>query len=233
MSITHFTWLALIICVAGCTKKEELSECLGSCTVISGRLLTSGSAPIANVPVAFIWTGRPSGGSVYKSNKKAEVRTDADGRYRVSGFLTDDELANGYIKAVFAADPSQYYVIGELDQAFINPKRDTIYTASDYLIPRKAYLKLVVSNPSQIPNHGAFLSDFNNCYGGNTVYSTKIGGGGPVVFWDTLPLQNPMEVSGDQPILIRHHRYISGLLTHTTDSIFIPAGTTRTYTATY
>ena len=232
MKHTCFAWLAALAVVAGCAKKDELLDCPGSCTVVTGRLLTSGSIPLAKTPVSLEWHGRFSGlnGEV---RKKAVGTTDANGHYRLSAFLADDELPGGYLSVNFQANKSTYYFIGEPHIAFFDYKRDTLLLAPDYLIPRKAFIKLAITNPNQVPKLGAYMSDFNSCYGENTVFSQNIRGGGAVIDWFSLPSQNPLDMPGDQSILVRHYKNTTNGLPSSTDIIFIPAGTTRTYTVTY
>lgn len=216
--------------LSGCTKKEEIPPaCLGSCTVVAGRLLTSGSAALANTPVVLEWHGRFNGWN-NQVRKKAVGTTDANGYYRISASLTDDELSDGYLSVVFQANPSQYYLIGEPNVAFFDYKRDTLLTAHDYLIPRKAFIKFEVTNPSQIPGPYSYYVNLNSCHGGNTVFSSEVRGGGAVINCFGLSTA-PLETAGDQPVLVRQAK--NGSYVAPNDTIFIPAGTTQTYRLTY
>lgn len=220
----------LLVGAASCATKEELPVCMGSCTVLSGRLLTSGSVPLRNVTATFQWKGQPNGFR-RETHKKAVVATDANGRYRLSGFLTDAELADGYIQVVFSPDPGKYYLIGEPDFAFHRFKRDTLLSVPDYLIPRKAFVKFVVTNPSQIPGPYSYYADLSTCYGGNTVFSQNILGGGLTANCFGISTSPAYDMAADQPILVRQRK--SGGYTVPNDTIIIPAGTTKTYTLTY
>ena len=231
MKLAYSISLVLLLCASACAKKEELPECLGSCTVVSGRLLTSGAIPLANIAVGFEWKGRPGGAGRYQIHKKAQVTTDANGRYRVSGFLSDEELADGYIHVTFSPDKSKYYTIGEDNFAFFDYKRDTLLTAPDYLIPRKAFIRLVLTNPSQLPNSFSYYIDLSSCYGGNTVFGPNTLGGGAVINGSSLNPSSTFEVAGDQPVLLRQRK--SAGTAPPADTLIIPAGTTRTYTVTY
>ncbi|MCI1188960.1 carboxypeptidase-like regulatory domain-containing protein [Hymenobacter sp. DH14] len=229
MKAPYSIWFALAVCVAGCTEKEELPECPGSCTVVTGRLLTSGSAPLSNAVVTLQWAGGPAYSP--KVRKKAIATTDANGRYRVSGFLSDDELADGFIEVVFSPDKSKYYLIGEPELAFYQPKRDTVYSAPDFLIPRKGSINFVVTNPSQIPTSYSYYVDFSSCYGGNTVFSRNIMGGGASINLSGLPTPYIIDAPADQRILVRQRK--NGSYIAFGDTIFVPSGTTQTYTLTY
>ena len=212
-----------------CTKKEEIPECLGSCTIVTGRLLTSGSAALANTPIALEWHGKFSG-LHSRVRKKAIGSTDANGYYRLSAFLADDELADGYLFVVFQADKSKYYLIGEPNVAFFDYRRDTLLTAPDYLIPRKAFIKLVITNPGAVPGPYSYYADISSCYGGNTVFSQNVQGGGPVINCSGLPA-TPIEIAGDQPIIRRQRKNGAYVATH--DTLFVPAGTTQTHALTF
>lgn len=185
MKTQFLTLAALLVCLSSCSKKEELPECLGSCTIVTGRLLTSGSAALPNAPVTLQWI-RPIG-LFSEMRKKAIGITGANGRFSVKCFLANDELSSGYLEISYQVDKSKYYTIGEPESAFFNFKRDTILIAPDFLIPRKAFVKLIITNASQIPGSYSFTSDFNSCYGGNTVFSQKIQGGGASINWSGLP----------------------------------------------
>ncbi|MCA8829388.1 hypothetical protein [Hymenobacter pini] len=222
---------ALAILATGCTKKEELETCMGSCTTVVGRLITAnGQQPLANTPVEVRWHY----GQAYqpKSTLKAQATTDANGNYRLSFFIKDEELTDGYFSVRYTPNKSQYYTIGEDSQVLNNARRDTTFTLPAYLIPRKAYVRLVITNPADVARY-AFMSDFNTTYGLSTTFSRKIQGGGPVVFWDGLPIENPLPIAGDQPILVKGYKKKNSLTEYTTDSLFIPAGSTYTYSVTF
>lgn len=230
MKTKHLTYLLAIICgLTSCIKKEDLPECLGSCTVVTGRLLTSGSEPLSNATVTLQWTGG-TGSFGSSSRKKAVSHTDTNGRYRVSGFLTDAELVDGFLEVVFSPDKSKYYLIGEPSVAFFRPKRDTIYTAPDFLLPRKAFVTFIVTNPNQIPTNFSYYVDLNSCYGTNLVFSSNIlGGGVSLSCYGLVPPYNTVEVAGNQPILLKQRK--SRVAPN--DTLLIAAGTTRTYLLTY
>lgn len=219
--------VVLAVCLDSCSK--ELPECLGSCTVVTGRLLTSNSAPLPNAVVTLQWAGGPAYSP--KARKKAVATTDANGRYRVSGFLSDDELTNGFIEVVFSPDKSKYYLIGEPRLAFYRPKRDTIYSATDFLLPRKGFIKFVVTNPSQIPTAYSYHVDLSSCYGGNTIFSRNIMGGGASINLSGLSTPYIIDAPADQRILVKQRK--NGSYISFGDTLVVPSGTTQTYTLTY
>lgn len=230
MSMSGLTMLTL-----SCTHKDELSECMGACTTITGRLVTAnGKEAISGADVAIKWVY----GSAYqpKARVKATGTTDANGNYKITFPINDNELMDGFFEVFYSVDKSRYYTIGEDGVALYKLKRDTTVKIASYVIPRKAYVRLAITNQNQLlaakPN-GEYLSDFNTCYGFNNVFSKNIQGGGPVIFWDDLPSENPVPIAGDQPVMVIGFKTKDGVTTYSTDSLFVAAGTTKTYTVTY
>lgn len=228
----------LTILATSCTKQEELLEkCSGSCTTITGRLITAnGKEPIVGANVTLKWMYGTLNSP--KAMVKARVKTDANGKYTISFFIKDSELTDGFFEVFFPVDRNRYYVLSVPHDddgiAFYTLKRDTVVQANDYLIPRKAYVRLAITNPSQIAaNAGQFSSDFNSCYGFNTVFSREIQGGGAAITWPGWADEPPLSIPGDQPIIVRHYKVKNGVRTFSNDSIFVAAGTTQNYTVTY
>lgn len=231
MKLAHLLLVASTLLAAGCTEKEELDVCLGSCTTVAGRLVTAnGKQGLPNTVVEAEW--RYGSASFPKSKTKARTVSDADGNYRLTFFIKDEELTEGFFSVEYQADSRKYYAIGQPSQAIYKVRRDTTYILPTYLIPRKAFVRLAITNPAAIPRY-AYMSDFNTCYGLNTNFSRQIQGGGPVVFWDGLPTENPLPVAGDQPILVKGYKKKNGTTEYSTDSLFIPAGTTYSYSVTF
>ncbi len=212
--------------LTSCEKKEKQGPCLGSCTTIEGLLLTSGSAPLPNAPVSVRWNNT----ALSRRQTKAEGVTDANGRFQLSCFLSDEELASGYLSVVYEVDKSRYHTVGEASYAFFDYSRDTTLVTQPYLIPRKAFIKLVITNPGQLTGPNSYTTDFTFSYATTTFLRQGLGGG-TFVNWYALPLQNPLEIAGDEPILVRHFK--AGRIPAPADTLFIPAGTTKTYTVTY
>ncbi|MGI4870636.1 MAG: hypothetical protein ACRYFX_05590 [Janthinobacterium lividum] len=230
--VTYAT--ALILCitlVSSCQKEETLPVCQGSCTIIQGQLVTGQSQMgIGGAGVTVKWL--TSNGLSTKSVTKARTSTDANGSYQISFFIEDAELKDGYFSVFYDVDKDHYYTIGQDQDAFYKLKRDTTIVVRPYQIPRKAYVRLAITNPGQITRFG-YSSSFNACYGHNLVFSRALMGGGPVVSWDGLPVENPLPVAGDQSILVQSNKTKNGITTFSKDSLFIPAGTTQNYTVTY
>ncbi len=218
--------IALATGLAACSKKEELPECLGSCTVVTGRLLTSGSAPLPNATVTLWWVGGTPNTPI--GRKKAVATTDADGWYRVSSLLTDAEIASGFIEVIFSPDKSKYFPIGEPTIAFYHPKRDTIYSARDYLLPRRAAVKFVVPNASQLPTPVTYSISLTSCYGENTTFSqnSMMSGSSTGFSSDTSPYT--IDTFADQPVLLKLQK--NNVPITPGEILIIPAGTTLTYT---
>ena len=208
----------------GCLKKEKIESCPGQCTIVSGRLLTSNQQALANAPVSVNWIlrGGVFGGGEVRTRGRAT--TDASGNFQFSFYVQDDELRDGYFRVNYEVAKNQYYVLDDGD-ALLNIKRDTTYQLLPYLIPRKATVKLTVSNPNQI--QGYFAVDFASAYG--RTLTTKQGGGGPVfiVPQQSTPYTNTAEIAGDQKLYMQITRNINGTSTRTLDSLTVPAGTSR------
>ncbi|WP_223650277.1 hypothetical protein [Hymenobacter psoromatis] len=232
-STCSYLLLLLAALSVGCQKADVLPACQGSCTTITGRLITGQpQVGITGVEVTVKWV--TSNGWNIKAIPKAHTTTDAQGNYRISFYIEDAELANGYFSVYYSVDKNSYYSFLEDQDDFYDLKRDTTYVVKPYVIPRKAFVHLVIINQNQLlVEKGYFTSDFNTCYGHNIVFSQAIQGGGASISWDGLPYENPLAVAGDQSILLTSYKNKDGVITRTADSLFIPAGTTRNISVTY
>lgn len=217
---------ALLLSLSACEKEEPIETCTGSCTVLTGRLLTAnGTAPIANVPLTVRWTT-----DVYTSRQKAEGTTNAQGEYKLSFYIKDDELADGYFTVEYTVDKNRYYDLGA-SFSYLELPRDTV-VVQDYLIPRKAYLKLAITNPGAVPPY-SYWTTFSSPYGTMPAPLASGRGGGPAVSWPLNGLPNPLEVPGDQPMIATHAKLRNGVNTFSYDTLTVPAGTTRDYIVTF
>lgn len=227
--------LGLALLATGCRKDDVEPACQGNCTIISGRLTTGQpQRGLANAIVTAKWTNFIGLKGIVRT--KARTVTDADGRYNIQFYIADDELIDGYFSVFFTVDENRYYTIGEPRCSFFDLKRDTTVLATTFHIPRKAYVRVAISNLSQLQSSGnarQCFSDFNSCYGGNRTFSWSIQGGGPVFSWDSFPMQDPVPVPGDQAVIHRIMKSKDGVATTTRDSMLIPAGATRSITVTY
>lgn len=225
--------LTLALQQSSCQSDEQPQPCNGSCATFKGRLLTSGGQPLGGVGLSVSWSRYHGPVAGFTVRKKAVAVTAPDGTYSLSFAVADDELRDGLFKLSHSADKSRYYIIGDdVLHAPMRMSRDTIITFPDYLIPRKAALRLLITNPAQVPS-GGFMTSFNSCYGRSTVFSSAISGGAGHVFWDSLPTQNPLDMPGGQPILIHHFKRTTNGIPTSTDTLTIAPGKTQTYTVTY
>lgn len=221
-----------MLLAAGCTK-EKLEDCPGQCTLLTGRLLTSGLQPLAAVLVTAKWY---PGGSFAVPRTKARTTTDANGNYQVSLYVQDDELHDGYFQLTYEVNKGRYYALGNTDSPDTGGaglKRDTTYRLLPLLIPRKAFVKLTVPNPNQIQQYFSVAFPSAQLH---TLTATKhsIGGGASV----GIPRQNDpfttlVEIAGDQTVYVRATRSLNYVYTSTVDSLVVPAGTTRELTVRY
>ncbi|MBD1397113.1 carboxypeptidase regulatory-like domain-containing protein [Pontibacter sp. JH31] len=126
--------------ITACTKEEEdyISKyCPGACTVVSGRIIKSGSLqPVAGMQVLASWKNlrhfKAGGGGTIR--KKAIVSTDQQGNYTLRFLLRDEELQDGVLvisplngECPTSDCPSYTLYHDEL-------KRDTTYTY-DFQLP--------------------------------------------------------------------------------------------------
>ena len=102
---------------------------------------------------------------------------------------------------------------------------------SSHWIFKWYFVKFIITNPSQIPTPYSFYVDLNSCYGGNTVFSQNILGGGPSINLSGYSVPYTIDTPADQPILVKQRK--SGAYAPPNDTLFVPAGTTRTYIMTY
>ncbi|MDO7874219.1 hypothetical protein Q5H93_05700 [Hymenobacter sp. ASUV-10] len=240
-SYPALTALFLALCTTACQKKKGLESCSSDCTTVAGRLLTAnGQAPIGGATV-LVRCINPAGlAAGAKARVKAKGRTDASGTYRISFYITDSEqtqYAQFFVE--YIVDDDAYYSIENQNYASLDDaKRDTLMQLPDFTIPRLAHVCLSITNPHQLTaTHGKFGSSFSSCYGVNSASTPTIG----ILFWDYLmsldelpnSIKYPTPIAGDQPILVQHSRTVNGVSTVSTDSLFIPAGTTSNYTVTY
>jgi hypothetical protein len=226
--------LASTMLLAPSCTKEKLEDCPGQCTLITGRLVTSGLQPLAAGTVTASWhTGRGGYGA---PRTKARTTTDANGNYQLSFYVKDDELHDGYFDLTYGVDKDRYYVLSNTDApdtGSASLKRDTTYHLLPYLIPRKAFVKLTVPNPSQIQEY--FSVDFSSAQMRTlTITKQSIGGGAVVgISKQSDPFTTLVEIAGDQKVYIRVTRGPNYLYTSTVDSVLVSAGITRELTVKY
>ena len=225
--------LALIVLLASSCTKEKLEDCPGQCTIITGHLVTSGLQPLAAATVTAKWYS----GSGYASPRtKARTTTDATGNFQVSFYVKDDELHNGYFHLTYGVNKDRYYALGNTDgpnTGSASIKRDTTYRLLPFLIPRKAFVKLTVPNPSQIQEY--FSVSFTSAQMTSLTITNQFNGGGPAVGIPKQgdPFTTLLEIAGDQKVYVRATRSRNYVYTSTIDSLVVPAGTTRALTIKY
>lgn len=226
-----------VLLAASCTK-EKLEDCPVHCTLLTGQLLTSGLQPLAGITVTARWHNGGGFASGYAAPRtKARSSTDAAGNYQVRFYVQDDELQAGYFDLLYEVDKDRYYVLDNTDSPDTGTayylKRDTTYHLSPFLVPRKAFVQLTVPNPNQIQQY--FSVEFRSA-AGHTLRATKqaLGGGAVIgIPQQSGPFTTLVEVAGDQLVYVRATRSQQYVYTSTTDSLVVPAGTTRTLPVRY
>lgn len=209
---------------------QAVPPCTIACTTIRGRLVTAGGREgLPGATVTITWTNYHNFLSV-ESHTKARVITNSTGYYEAPFSVSTGELAGGSFGAIFSADKAKYYLLNTESLPIAKINRDTTIQLLDYLIPRKAALDILPTNPSQAQNNYAF--EIASPHGTQIKYSPA-SNKGTVFYSSSLPQLNPVPVPGDQPLLFKIIKPQNGAVTITSDSLFIPSGTTRTITVTY
>ncbi|ALD20017.1 hypothetical protein [Hymenobacter sp. DG25A] len=153
--------LLATLSLLGCRKTDVEPTCSGSCTIIKGRYVTDdGAKGIAGMPVEVQWKNQPSTYNII-IRRKAATKTDANGYYKLRFFIKDDELQNGYFRLVHTLHSKAYVNDHSIGGAqFDGLTRDTTII-NDWLLPRKAFIKLEVSNPTQAASPYYAYTSFN------------------------------------------------------------------------
>ncbi|RZL08688.1 MAG: hypothetical protein EOO62_14895 [Hymenobacter sp.] len=233
MSVSRyfFTLGSVAVLATGC-QKDTLEDCPGQCTVVNGRLLTSGQQGLAGATVTVYWQNY-YGYIGDQQRTKARAVTDANGTYQLRFYIKDDELLKGNFKLVCAADTQQYYTF-QGEGPSLAPKRDTTYQLRPYLIPRKATVLVTVPNASQIPVSGMFLL-FQSAHGYQLTLRANASKSGTVytVYQQPGAATVAATVAADQPVFINTSRLRNGAPVITLDSLVVAAGTTSSLTVPY
>lgn len=222
---------AALLVVASC--KEKLEDCPGQCTTLAGHLVTSGNQPLAGATVTAAWHNGYGFAGYAPARTKARTTTDAQGNYQLSFYVKDDELRDDYVDVAYGVNMDRYYALATADGPDTGPggpgylRRDTIYHLPSFLIPRKGFIKLTVTNPNQIQEE--FAVSFASAQMRSLTVDKNFGGGGPVVGIpkQPTPFTTLLEVSADQKLYVRTTRRVGTTYTRTLDSLQVPAGTTR------
>ncbi|MCC3158745.1 hypothetical protein LJ737_15985 [Hymenobacter sp. 15J16-1T3B] len=218
----------LLLGAAGCVENDaDLGTCPGNCTVVRGRLVTAGGTEaLAGIPLTAQWVG-----GRYYVRQKAAATTDGNGNFELSFLLRDDELAAGYFQLQYAVKADDYYQLDDSRISLPDLVRDTAVTIGNYLVPRKAFVELAITNRQAIGPNDSYWSNFASLYGSHTVIGPY--GGGPAIGWASELLDAAVPVPGDQPIVVNHVRNRNGIRTTSADTLYIPHGTRRRYTVTF
>lgn len=169
-----FTTLLLFISVTslvGCYKEEDDSRtnCVSDCTVIIGKMLTTGNQPLPNINLEVNYR-RTTGFHYSLLRKKAMTKTDDNGLYSMRFYLKDDELLkdDGSFRSSFmtidldklkpelyilpedmnsyldeSTDPPTVVTVPPVATVHLDLKRDEVCNVNCY-IPRKRYVKVTL-----------------------------------------------------------------------------------------
>lgn len=219
----------LLLGTTACTKVEQdFGACPGNCTVIQGQLVTAGgNEALRNVPLTLEWKR-----NTYYIRQKASGRTDANGNFQLRFLMKDDELSEGYFTVQYNVKTNDYYLLDHSSIVLPDLKRDTTVSLGRYLVPRKAYVELRITNQQDIGGD-SYWSNFSSPYG--TVSTIGPFGGGPAVDWRSADVRTGwiVPVPGDQPIVVNHVKNRNGVRFTSADTIYVPRGTRQQYTVTF
>lgn len=231
MRNTYLLGSSLLLLGAGC-QKTEIAEpaCAGHCTTVTGRFTTDNrTAPIAGLPLRLEWVNR-TGVFHAEVRTKARAVTDAQGNYRLSFYLKDDELRDGYFEITYSADASRFIVDRDSKGAsWLELTRDTAII-SNWLLPRRAFVHPEISNPAQVVgNYWGQYSFANSDYGyqGRFTYGVVFRFGA-----DTMPLAD-IEVAANQPVDLQTDKVRNGVRIITHDTIRLQPGATYVHRVSY
>ncbi len=227
---------ASLFAIFGCDKEDVEPKCKNQCTTIKGRLVTNGgNAPIAKtvVKVDFAYPSMFGSGS-YRI--KAKTKTDKNGYYELSFYATDEELipnSSGYFGIKYEVDGNKYLdtdnqvgsVVGHIPFDF---KRDTTYEMPDFLVPKKAFIRLNCSNYSQInaQNGDKFGIEFSTKLGVQKTNGTFYTDYTTFLNFNS-GMENILTFAGEQNVYVTTTKTKNGITTTETETIIIPEGTTH------
>lgn len=208
--------------LAGCGERQSVEPtCNSTCTVITGKFTTDGRRTgLANVPLELKWVGSTSAFST-DVRRKATTTTDANGNYTLRFYISDNELKKGVYKITYKTTRNDL-IINQYGDGFSviasDIKRDTVIV-SDWLLPRKARVHFVVTNPTQAAEYLAAEYGFDNGpiygigrFGYNSVYTLYSPSGGTASAGDA-------EVAANQPVELKVVKMKNGVQTTQRDTI--------------
>jgi hypothetical protein len=220
--------LISILTISSCVKEEDdliSQNCSSSCTIVSGKFTTQGgSRGLSGIPLTLYWkNGIIEGGGTIR--KKVTAKTDANGDFRISFSMRDDELKQGYFDIDFEINEANYLVFGGKSFSLPALRRDTMIV-TNYLIPYKAYLDLKISNPKDINSTDHFYSQIRFSYGN---YSQGIG---DWIDWSNLIL-SPVTIGADKEVIIESNKLKNGVRTTKYDTLKLAKDEKRIYSVTF
>jgi hypothetical protein len=230
MNWKSYSLLCSLALLGGSCEKNNTVEptCQSHCTTISGRFTTDNrTAPIAGLPIQMEWV-KHKGLLSADVRIKAKTKTDAQGNYRLNFYVKDDELQDGVFKITYSADAREYIIDRDKQgAAWLELSRDTLIV-SDWLLPRKAYVRPEITNPSQII--GSYWGEYgfaNGAYQGPGRYSYAV-----VFTFNQLP-SDAIEVAANQPVDLKAYKTVNGQRIETHDTVRIAPGATYVHRVTY
>jgi len=155
--------------LAGCSKSQDDTgkDCLQSCTVIQGHIVTLNNQPLEGIPIEF--NNDKSLPYAPDIRKIAKTQTDENGYYNMSFFIEDEELgedARGTFEINMdfnSLNTTNYLLLKSIKiregffVGYLNPlsERDTTIVI-DFYIPKKALATINLNGFSPIQNEDYF-----------------------------------------------------------------------------
>nr|WP_320039256.1 carboxypeptidase-like regulatory domain-containing protein [uncultured Bacteroides sp.] len=155
--------LFILFTFTSCEKEDDDTEavCTPGYTTISGHILTSDNTPLKGVELQLKYVETQWLAS-YHSWLKRKTTTDANGSYKMSFNIKDNEVESfeGQSSSYFELqidfrnlDPDKYFLPEQISETgtsysynpIISLKRDTVYDVSFY-IPTKDYITVTLKN---------------------------------------------------------------------------------------
>lgn len=153
--------LLVAISFMSCDKEEDESDetCTSHCTVIRGKILTSGELPLTGIETDVRYE-KYVGIHYHLSRRKATAQSDKNGQYEMRFYLKDDEIQednsfnsffeiNVYLeklapeKYILPQDLTIVPDIEPLISGTLELKRDTAYELNLY-VPRKKQVNVIL-----------------------------------------------------------------------------------------
>lgn len=231
--------LLILVGLTGCNKRDEshLNEkCTSGCAIFNVRVGTgeNSATPVGGAHVDLVWLG--SRGIFGGGGSRIDIAkgyTNAQGIINMKFKAYGGEFTSGYF-TVNVTGPGNYIASYKVLGGIRNP--DTTLTTSVHL-PSVAYLKIIFKNYDPVTSSDAFgAMPSYDTYGSEPVESGFIDFQNTSFFSGLQPFTTAtytMSTAGNQYTHIPVSLIRNGVKINLSDSLYIPARSTGTYTVDY